>query len=148
MAYPRLGLPSLLLAVTMLFATFSCGHAQSAPPSAAASRDTAASRMSKRAEAVGSSCSPEGQWNCMTRSFQRCASGQWSAVMNCASGTICTPSGHTVEFRVQRDGGADGSWGASGSGGGFTTSSAGRKGVDGSLAIGLLALASWRTLAG
>lgn len=40
--------------------------------------------------AVGSSCSTsEGEWNCMTTSFQRCASGQWSVVMNTADGTIC-----------------------------------------------------------
>lgn len=49
----------------------------------------------------------------MTNSFQRCASGQWSAVMNCAAGTICTPSGLTVEFRVQHDGTVDGSGGRS-----------------------------------
>lgn len=37
---------------------------------------------------VGSACS-EGEWNCMTTSFQRCASGQWSVVMDTADGTIC-----------------------------------------------------------
>jgi hypothetical protein len=65
--------------------------------------------LPKRSETVGSACSTEGQWNCMTNSFQRCASGQWSAVMNCAAGTMCTPTGLTVEFRVQHDGTVDGS---------------------------------------
>lgn len=33
--------------------------------------------------------------------------------MNCAAGTICTPSGLTVEFRVQHDETVDGSGGRS-----------------------------------
>ena len=54
------------------------------------------------AQTSGSSCSgSEGQWNCMTSSWQRCASGRWSVVMQCAAGTICTPAGLTNDFKVQ-----------------------------------------------
>ncbi|KAG6005404.1 hypothetical protein E4U21_000184 [Claviceps maximensis] len=63
----------------------------------------------RREQAAGSRCAPEGQWNCMTNSFQRCASGQWSVVMNCAAGTACSPVGLSVEFRIQHDGSVDGS---------------------------------------
>ncbi|ROW08024.1 hypothetical protein VPNG_06063 [Cytospora leucostoma] len=37
--------------------------------------------------AVGSACS-EGEWNCMTTSFQRCASGEWSVVMDTADAGV------------------------------------------------------------
>lgn len=40
--------------------------------------------------APGTACSSEGQWNCIGgSSFQRCASGSWSAVMAVAGGTSC-----------------------------------------------------------
>ncbi|CAM1506793.1 Fc.00g064340.m01.CDS01 [Cosmosporella sp. VM-42] len=61
-----------------------------------------------RAETAGSSCDSEGQWNCMTNSFQRCASGQWSAEMNCAEGTVCSPSGKTDVFKVDYKDGQNG----------------------------------------
>jgi hypothetical protein len=55
---------------------------------------------------VGSSCAgSEGQWNCMTDSFQRCGSEQWSAVQQCAAGTQCSPGGLTYEFHVDFAGG-------------------------------------------
>lgn len=39
---------------------------------------------------VGSPCyASEGEWNCLTTSFQRCASGQWSDITDTADGTIC-----------------------------------------------------------
>lgn len=38
----------------------------------------------------GSACSNEGEWNCVGgTSFQRCASGMWSAVQSLAAGTSC-----------------------------------------------------------
>lgn len=53
----------------------------------------------------GSSCpGSEGQWNCMTNSWQRCAAGKWSVVMQCAAGTACTPAGLTYDFKVQFSG--------------------------------------------
>lgn len=65
---------------------------------------------------TGSDCAgSEGQWNCMTDSFQRCAAGLWSEVMRCADGTECTPAGLTYEFAVQYSGGGDGSGVTSGS---------------------------------
>lgn len=49
---------------------------------------------------VGSSCRGfEGEWNCMTTAFQRCASGQWSAVLGTAYGTVCVPEGLTYGFQ-------------------------------------------------
>ncbi|KAI1660024.1 hypothetical protein F4813DRAFT_350710 [Daldinia decipiens] len=57
----------------------------------------------------GSSCEgSEGQWNCLTNQWQRCAAGQWSVVMDCAAGTICTPAGLTNDFFVQFANGAAG----------------------------------------
>lgn len=39
---------------------------------------------------IGSPCyASEGEWNCLTTSFQRCASGQWSEITDTADGTIC-----------------------------------------------------------
>ncbi|KAI1408861.1 hypothetical protein F5Y13DRAFT_171455 [Hypoxylon sp. FL1857] len=65
--------------------------------------------IQKRQMSAGSSCSgSEGQWNCLTNQWQRCASGQWSVVMDCAAGTICTPSGLTYDFFVSFANGAAG----------------------------------------
>ncbi|KAJ4422301.1 hypothetical protein N0V82_003056 [Gnomoniopsis sp. IMI 355080] len=44
---------------------------------------------------LGSSCSDEGAWFCMSNAFQRCASGEWSIVQECAPGTQCEPLGVT-----------------------------------------------------
>lgn len=41
----------------------------------------------------------EGEWNCMVTAFQRCASGQWSIVLNTAHGTVCQPEGFTHDFQ-------------------------------------------------
>ncbi|KAI0401045.1 hypothetical protein F4802DRAFT_601459 [Xylaria palmicola] len=50
---------------------------------------------------VGSACpDAEGQWNCMTTSFQRCGAGRWSEVQQCALGTRCSPAGRTYQFHV------------------------------------------------
>ncbi|KAL7925106.1 hypothetical protein ACQKWADRAFT_285063 [Trichoderma austrokoningii] len=50
---------------------------------------------------IGQICSPEGQWNCMTTSFQRCASGRWSVMIPCAAGTICQPFGLTDFITIE-----------------------------------------------
>jgi hypothetical protein len=42
--------------------------------------------------ALSGPCTTEGTWNCVDgSSFQQCASGNWSTVMNMATGTTCTP---------------------------------------------------------
>ncbi|KAI2776045.1 hypothetical protein F4815DRAFT_485718 [Daldinia loculata] len=65
--------------------------------------------IEKRQMSEGSSCEgSEGQWNCLTNQWQRCAAGQWSVVMDCAAGTICTPAGLTNDFFVQFANGAAG----------------------------------------
>ncbi|KAK7420464.1 hypothetical protein QQZ08_010380 [Neonectria magnoliae] len=97
----------------------------------------------RRAEDVGSACDSEGQWNCMTNSWQRCAGGLWSEEIQCAEGTTCTPSGHTTEFRVEYEGNGDGDGnGTSGSNG----SSIGPKGTL-SKATALATLGLWTVLA-
>lgn len=49
---------------------------------------------------VGSSCHGlEGEWNCLATAFQRCASGQWSMVLDTAYGTVCEPEGFTYDFQ-------------------------------------------------
>ncbi|KAH6608667.1 hypothetical protein Trco_002013 [Trichoderma cornu-damae] len=95
--------------------------------SGAGSLNSSAPRLDRT---FGEACSPEGQWNCMTTSWQRCASGTWSAVVQCAAGTICQPSsltdyitiehepsandghdyghGHADDGRADSDGGKDG----------------------------------------
>lgn len=35
----------------------------------------------------------------MTTTFQRCASGQWSVVLDTAYGTVCEPEGFTYDFQ-------------------------------------------------
>ncbi|KAI1117886.1 hypothetical protein F5Y14DRAFT_402317 [Nemania sp. NC0429] len=69
-------------------------------PTAAATDNTHSTRQWQEITA-GSSCDgSEGLWNCMTSSFQRCASGQWSEVRQCAPSTRCSPIGLTYDFRV------------------------------------------------
>ncbi|PKS11819.1 hypothetical protein jhhlp_001112 [Lomentospora prolificans] len=52
-------------------------------------------------QAAGSGCEgSEGQWNCMTDSWQRCADGIWSIEMPCSDGTICSPAGLTYDFEI------------------------------------------------
>lgn len=46
-------------------------------------------------QAHGSSCVDEGAWFSMSTNFQRCASGEWSIVQDCAPGTQCEPLGIT-----------------------------------------------------
>ncbi|KAK3945123.1 putative chitin domain 3 protein [Diplogelasinospora grovesii] len=49
------------------------------------------------AQTAGSACSPEGQWNCVGgTSYQQCAAGTWSVVMQLAAGTKCTPGQSTA----------------------------------------------------
>ncbi|KAI1428200.1 hypothetical protein F5Y12DRAFT_711517 [Xylaria sp. FL1777] len=87
-------LPSFFILLLQLLALATATNAAAAeePPSFLHQRQT----MS-----AGSSCDgAEGQWNCMTGSFQRCGSGQWSEVQQCALGTRCSPSGLTYEFHV------------------------------------------------
>lgn len=56
------------------------------------------------AEQHGASCPTENQWNCLTRSFQRCAHGRWSAEIPTAKGQICMPAGMTMDMRLEHDG--------------------------------------------
>ncbi|TDZ59856.1 hypothetical protein CTRI78_v005029 [Colletotrichum trifolii] len=58
------------------------------------------------AQTVGAACTDEGAWNCVGgSSFQRCASGAWSAVQQLASGTSCTAGmGSSISMVVVRNG--------------------------------------------
>ncbi|RGP66514.1 extracellular protein [Fusarium longipes] len=66
-------------------------------------------KLIQRDEEEGSGCSTEGQWHCMTNSFQRCAGGHWSMKMAMAEGTKCVPAGYTDDFnfRIEREGNDD-----------------------------------------
>jgi hypothetical protein len=66
--------------------------AAAAKPTAEASAPPAAAPATGGSGATteGSACSNEGEWNCVSgSSFQRCASGRWSAVQSLAAGTSC-----------------------------------------------------------
>ncbi|OAR00993.1 hypothetical protein LLEC1_05351 [Akanthomyces lecanii] len=50
--------------------------------------------------AAGSACSSEGQWNCIGgKSFQRCASGMWSAIQAMAAGVSCE-AGESADLKM------------------------------------------------
>ena len=52
------------------------------------------------AQTPGTACSDEGAWNCVGgNSFQRCASGAWSAVLDLAAGMNCE-SGVSSQLKV------------------------------------------------
>lgn len=57
---------------------------------AAATPAAPATGSDSGATTPGSACTTEGQWNCVGgSSFQRCASGTWSAIQSLAAGTAC-----------------------------------------------------------
>jgi hypothetical protein len=59
------------------------------------------------AVAVGTKCAPEGMWNCIGGAgFQRCASGQWSAIIAMAAGTKCQPGQSDTLISMKKRGGA------------------------------------------
>jgi hypothetical protein len=65
------------------------------------SADAATSSLLVKRISVGQDCTgSEGMWNCMTNSFQRCASERWSEVMQCSAGTQCSPVGIGNQFNV------------------------------------------------
>ena len=69
-----------------------------APP---AGTGGAGSGSGSGSHAVGATCSTEGAWNCINgTSFQRCASGSWSAIISMAAGTQCTP-GESETFAMK-----------------------------------------------
>jgi hypothetical protein len=105
---------ALLLLALLLFATSVC-LATPATARPVAAHLANGHTVSRRAEAAGSECSTEGQWNCMTTSWQRCASGVWSLEMAMAQGTRCSPAGLTDDFHIEHDGSANGSGGNGGS---------------------------------
>ncbi|KAI0482941.1 hypothetical protein GGR56DRAFT_214948 [Xylariaceae sp. FL0804] len=107
--------PLLLLPVALALPLLPAAALASASAPASPGRDAPALRplsggtagsssgvVVRREETPGSSCTgSEGQWNCMTDSFQRCAAGQWSVAQDCAAGTVCSPSGLTYDFHVE-----------------------------------------------
>lgn len=78
------------------------GSSASTPGGAANDSPSAGSSQ----KSIGSQCSNEGAWNCIDgKSYQRCASGTWSAVMSVAAGTTCnsTTADHMViEAKTKR----------------------------------------------
>ncbi|KAI1098215.1 hypothetical protein F4804DRAFT_133249 [Jackrogersella minutella] len=102
---------SPLLSSTSTSSSLSLSNSNITSPSATSENSAMNGEImiEKRQMSSGSSCDgSEGQWNCLTNQWQRCASGQWSVVMDCAVGTMCTPSGLTYDFAVQFANGAAG----------------------------------------
>ncbi|PNY25493.1 Uncharacterized protein TCAP_04565 [Tolypocladium capitatum] len=61
-------------------------------PSASGNQPSGGGSQPSGGFAPGTPCTPEGSWNCIGgTSFQRCASGAWSAVQGVAAGVTCTP---------------------------------------------------------
>ncbi|KAJ5524502.1 hypothetical protein N7494_011152 [Penicillium frequentans] len=70
------------------------------PSSSSSSSSSSDSSSSSSSGALSGSCSDEGAWNCISgTSFQRCASGVWSATQEMASGTSCT-AGQSSELTI------------------------------------------------
>lgn len=73
--------------------------ASPASPSSSSSSSSGSSSSSSSG-ALSGSCSEDGEWNCISgTSFQRCASGVWSASQQMASGTSCT-AGQSSELTI------------------------------------------------
>ena len=71
-------------------------------------QSTGSSTAPTGSTAVGQPCSDEGAWNCIGgNSFSRCASGTWSAIIQMAAGTSCTP-GISDNLFAKRAGGRSG----------------------------------------
>jgi len=63
---------------------------QSPAPSATSTSAVETPVATAGAMAAGSACTSEGLWNCISsKSFQQCASGQWSVVQDLADGMQC-----------------------------------------------------------
>lgn len=97
----------------------------------------------RRSEQAGMPCWNEGQWNCMTHSFQRCASGLWSVEQAMSAGTKCSPAGYTDMIAIEYDysNGGQGGWESSGAENGQFTTTAMGSGGSGRLSMGALFLA-------
>ncbi|KAJ5517888.1 hypothetical protein N7453_000310 [Penicillium expansum] len=74
--------------------------AASPAPATTSSPSSSGSASSSSSGALTGSCSTEGQWNCISgTSFQRCASGTWSAAQQMSTGTQCS-AGQSAELVV------------------------------------------------
>jgi len=77
---------------------------ESPPASDSGSSSGSGGSGSGSAFPAGTACSQEGYWNCIGgSSFQRCASGAWSATMALAAGTSCS-GGLSENIALQRRG--------------------------------------------
>lgn len=112
LCYYRVSAPALFTLSAIMAPAAGAPDMPPTPPATS----TAAAALQRRSQEAGAACSPEGAWNCMPDSWQRCASGRWSVVMDLAEGTACTPLGVVDDIDVEHDGDAD-SGGSGGSGG-------------------------------
>ncbi|CAK7274208.1 hypothetical protein SEPCBS119000_006055 [Sporothrix epigloea] len=71
-------------------ATATATSSSAAVATAIPSSSSTSSSGNGTAETAGAACSPDGTWNCLGDSYQRCASGLWSIVQPLADGTSCT----------------------------------------------------------
>lgn len=76
-----------------------------APASGDGSGSGSGSGDSSGGFAAGTACTTEGEWNCIGgSSFQRCASGAWSALQPLSQGVTCTPGQSTDISMVAKRG--------------------------------------------
>ena len=76
---------------TMITATRPPAAPVAPGPTAPAAAPAPAPAPAPAAGSQSGACTNEGAWNCVDgKSFQRCASGRWSAVIQMAAGTSCT----------------------------------------------------------
>ncbi|OHE99035.1 hypothetical protein CORC01_05725 [Colletotrichum orchidophilum] len=131
---------SVLSILLLFFLALLVDRASATPsPSLTPAANTGVQDLSHLAIDPDASCDGyEGQWNCLSDTFQHCANGTWSDVLSCtgtsssadeaaepsSSSSICTPIGRTdiVDF----DGECNAAWawgngGNSGWGGGGTS---------------------------
>ncbi|KAL7909489.1 hypothetical protein GGI35DRAFT_384403 [Trichoderma velutinum] len=112
--------PTTLVVVTSQAPAVTPSQPKPSPPPAVATSASASapaapqptsggSSPSNGSTAAGSACSNEGQWNCASdgKSFQRCASGAWSAAIPVAAGTSCQPGTGDSLTMVNKRSGSD-----------------------------------------
>lgn len=92
--------PGIFVPTASPEASATAASSPAAPVVPSSSPAPSSNDSSSSSGALSGACSPEGMWNCIGgTSFQRCASGVWSAVMQMAAGTTCT-AGQSENLKI------------------------------------------------
>ncbi|KAF9869726.1 hypothetical protein CkaCkLH20_12769 [Colletotrichum karsti] len=131
------GRKSVLATLLLLFFTLLFPLTTTATPLTPEAANTTLDISSLYLDADADCVGYEGQWNCLSDTFQHCTSGKWTAALSCSSesgaldsssnsvqNSLCTPLGRTdqVEFGGECSaawgfGGGGSGWGGGGNGG-------------------------------